>query len=45
MQQVKIHLRNELVRFAIFAWIFTRYWNGVNSNVDLMEGKLCGQNG
>ena len=21
-----------LVRIAIFAWIFARYWNGVNSN-------------
>ena len=30
--RVKIHLRNELVRIAIFAWIFTHYWNGVNSN-------------
>ena len=36
-QQVKIHLRNELVRIAIFAWIFTCYWNGVNSN----EISLC----
>ena len=28
----KIHLLNELVRFANFAWIFTCYWNRVNSN-------------
>ena len=25
------------VRFAIFAWIFICYWNGVNSNWTIME--------
>ncbi len=27
-----IHLRNEFIRLAIFAWIFAYYWKGVNSN-------------
>ena len=36
---VKIHLRNELVRIAIFVWIFTCYWNGGNSNSETEGGR------
>ena len=33
-------MHNELVRIANFAWIFTRFWNGVNSNYGFALGEI-----